>query len=134
MNSIIFTVDGEPKALKRHRDKKPIFKNGKYFTPKYDPSSADKNTFLALCKHHRPDSPIETPIALVMRFYFSIPKSYKKKFIEEKHIKRPDIDNLIKFVLDSLNGTFWKDDSVIYEISTIKLYKETPRTEIEIIY
>lgn len=136
MNSIKFIVEGEPKALKRHRDKRPVkSKTGKWFTPKYDPSSADKEVFLAMCKQYRPDFPIEdTPVLLKVCFYFSAPKS--KKDAEMRHTKRPDVDNLVKFVLDSLNGTFWKDDCIVFWIESKKLYTIAgrPRTEIEIIY
>ena len=46
--------------------------------------------------------------------------------------KKPDIDNLIKFVMDSLSGHngFFLDDNQVYTIYAEKLYSDNPRTEI----
>ena len=44
---------------------------------------------------------------------------------------RCDIDNLIKAVLDALNGVVWKDDDQIIHLVAYKNYnKERPRVEI----
>ena len=65
-----------------------------------------------------------------------IPKSLskvKKDALKGKpHYLRPDIDNLIKFILDSANGILYLDDAQIYTINAHKIYDEHPRTEIEI--
>ena len=48
-----------------------------------------------------------------------------------------DIDNLIKFVMDSLNGQAYLDDSQICSVSSKKFYcnaGEQPRTEVAIRY
>ena len=48
---------------------------------------------------------------------------------------KPDIDNLVKFVLDALNGTLFVDDSQIVALSARKHYADDrlgPRTEIRI--
>ena len=46
--------------------------------------------------------------------------------------KTPDADNLAKFVCDSLNGVFWRDDSIVCELTVTKAYNNVPRTEIVI--
>ena len=38
------------------------------------------------------------------------------------HVYKPDADNLAKFVLDALNGVYYKDDSQIYELIVRKQY------------
>ena len=48
------------------------------------------------------------------------------------HTSKPDADNLGKFVMDSMNKIYWKDDSVIADLWIIKQYSDKPRTEIEI--
>ena len=48
---------------------------------------------------------------------------------------KPDIDNLAKFVADSFNTHFYKDDSQIIELKAEKYYighGEKPRTEVMI--
>ncbi len=37
-------------------------------------------------------------------------------------VMKPDIDNLIKTVLDACNGHVWKDDNQITEITSSKRY------------
>ena len=46
--------------------------------------------------------------------------------------KTPDLDNLIKFPLDVMNGEVWLDDKQIISILAFKHYAEVPRTEITI--
>lgn len=43
-----------------------------------------------------------------------------------RHTKKPDIDNLIKSVLDALNNVAWVDDSQIVRISASKTYALEP--------
>lgn len=65
----------------------------------------------------------------------SLSKPKKKALLDVfYHLKRPDVDNLLKLVCDALNGVAWKDDSDIASIFAVKGYSEHPRTEIEIKY
>ena len=61
-------------------------------------------------------------------FYFEPPKSWskKQKLISIGQYKRtkPDIDNLIKTVLDAANDHLWKDDNQIAHIESFKQYAE----------
>ncbi|EGQ4349800.1 RusA family crossover junction endodeoxyribonuclease, partial [Staphylococcus pseudintermedius] len=41
---------------------------------------------------------------------------------------KPDLDNLLKTVLDAGNGKLWNDDNQIVEIRTFKKWSETART------
>lgn len=65
-------------------------------------------------------------------FGMPIPKGTSKKQTELmangtiKHIKKADIDNLIKAVLDGLNGVAWEDDSQIERLSAMKEYAKEP--------
>jgi Holliday junction resolvase RusA-like endonuclease len=46
------------------------------------------------------------------------------------HIAKPDIDNLVKGLFDSLNGIAWADDNQVYKITnTQKIYSEYPGIE-----
>lgn len=75
-----------------------------------------------------------TPISLKLVFYFKILKHEKNKKNGYPVIKKPDIDNLIKFILDAGNGFLFYDDSQIYEISAKKIYGDDFKTEITIEY
>ena len=68
--------------------------------------------------------PLEGAIEINIEFLYSIPKSWSKKDKENAnyHTFKPDIDNLIKSVLDGLNGIAYKDDSQVCKIEAIKRY------------
>ena len=60
--------------------------------------------------------------------YFAIPKSTKKSDINEmlenniSPTKKPDIDNIVKIVLDSMNRFAFKDDIQITKLDVEKRY------------
>lgn len=64
--------------------------------------------------------PLTGPLNVHVTFFMRRPKGVSKKLIA--HVKRPDADNLLKSVFDSLNGILWNDDSQIYQGSFTKLY------------
>jgi Holliday junction resolvase RusA-like endonuclease len=45
--------------------------------------------------------------------------------------KKPDIDNVLKIVLDALNGVAYKDDSKVVSVSGKKIYSDEPKLVIE---
>ena len=137
MQKINLTILGNPQAQKRHRH----VNRGKFIST-YDPSKDLKADFLYNAIHNnKPKALILTPIGIILSFYMPRPKAHYgtgknsqilKKSAPEAHSSKPDIDNMIKFVLDSLNGIYFKDDSQVFIITAKKLYSERPRTEIEI--
>ena len=46
---------------------------------------------------------------------------------------KPDIDYMLKFVMDAGNGLLWKDDSQIYRVDMDKCYAREGSTEILIV-
>lgn len=118
-----------PIAQKRHR-------TGRWGM--YDPSHEDKeNVKLLLSNQIKNEYLGEGPLKVSAEFLFPIPKATskikKEKMDRSWHIKRPDIDNCLKFYMDVLQdmGVF-KDDSQICSLSLIKIYSPIPRVEIEI--
>lgn len=79
-------------------------------------------------------------IAVDVTFYMPIPKSGKIKLNNKQikvvegqaHIFKPDIDNLIKGLFDSLNGIAWADDNQVFEVKSRKVYSEYPGIEFRI--
>lgn len=129
-------VNGNPKALKRHR----TFRKGD-FTGSYDPSKDDKASFLAVAHQYRPDKPFDEPLYVKFTFSFKRPKNHfrtgknahlLKDNAPRFHTSTPDMDNLIKFVCDSLNGVFWSDDKIICLINAEKVYSSVPQIEVQI--
>ncbi|MHA1342365.1 MAG: RusA family crossover junction endodeoxyribonuclease [Promethearchaeota archaeon] len=80
------------------------------------------------------------PVLVHMDFFFEPVKSQKTKAFmnlikNENHsyIKKPDFDNLGKFVADSLSGIIYYDDNQICGSNIRKYYTSNdPRVEIEV--
>ena len=110
----------------------------------YDPSSKDKKqTWLQIAKY-RPKLPLAGDIYLKLVFYMPRPKHHYRTgkyshLLKEKckdivyHSFTPDLDNLVKFIADLIQGKHGMicDDSQICIIQAEKKYGE-PRTEITI--
>ena len=136
---ISFTIPGKPKALKRHR----VAKNGRM----YDPSSKDKRDIWLQIARFKPKQPISGNIILSLSFTMPRPKNHyragrRSHVLKVKapyyHIKRPDLDNLVKLIADVIQGKdrFIMDDSQICTLYAEKQYGKEPKTEviIDIIY
>lgn len=71
--------------------------------------------------------------------YYGIPKSASKRTRADmlsryiRPAKKPDLDNVAKIVLDSLNGLAYKDDAAVVELVVEKFYSETPRVEVRLV-
>lgn len=56
-------------------------------------------------------------------FYFPIPQNKLKKIKDNAPMMiKPDLDNLVKSILDGLQGILFKDDKQITKITASKLY------------
>ena len=72
--------------------------------------------------------PSDGPIKIDITAVFSVPKSYtgakRMKAIsnETKPTKKPDIDNIVKSVLDGMNGVVYGDDKQVTELVAHKTY------------
>jgi len=82
--------------------------------------------------------PPKTPIKLEILFYFEYPPSASKRkriLAKEKPIPmtvKPDLDNLIKFILDCGNKVLWEDDNIIFDIHAKKYYADCAKTVLRI--
>lgn len=78
--------------------------------------------------------PLEGAVAIKVDFFYQIPKSWskQKKADAKWHTSRPDIDNLLKSVLDALNGVAFFDDSQVCDVSKRKQYSNCDGIKIEI--
>ena len=67
------------------------------------------------------------PIAISIHFY--MPRTNKlKNQTDYFHAKKPDLDNLIKMVLDCATGILYEDDSTVAQITARKIYDLNART------
>ena len=131
MSKIRFIIEGSPKPQKRHRH------TSKGWT--YDPSSGDKKAFILMLRSEASIKPFNGAITVKIRFAMPYPKKYFRtgKFKGQlkpnapfEFINRPDIDNLLKFVMDAGNIVLWHDDCQIWKVTMEKVYSLEPGTEI----
>lgn len=97
-----------------------------------------ENSFKIKAFKYKPAKPLEGALKIMLGIYVRIPKTYtSKKIIQAesgtiKPITRPDLDNFIKLILDSMNKTFYKDDNQIVWLNCFKAYSKNPRIEVMI--
>lgn len=81
---------------------------------------------------------IEGRLKVSIIAYFSIPKTTKKSDINKmldnniSPTKKPDIDNIVKVVLDSMNKFAFKDDNQITKLEVEKKYSLEDKVYIKI--
>ena len=122
------TIDGKPQPKER-----PKVYNGHGITPTRTRNYEAMIASLWLQKHY---PTLEGAIKVDIEFYYPIPQTWSKKKKEAAErfdivpTVRPDLDNLVKIVLDGLNGIAFEDDKQIALIWSQKLYSRNPRTEV----
>lgn len=100
---------------------------------RYDAQKQEKLiTGIQLQNQHN-NSLFTKPLKLDLTFFIAHPQlsSRKEQLIIGTHcITRPDLDNYIKFFLDTATGILYKDDNIVAELIARKIYDKNPRTEI----
>jgi Holliday junction resolvase RusA-like endonuclease len=126
-------IPGKPIAQNRPR----FARRGKFVTTYSDQETEAGRFFLLAREQINRKMPGAVKLSAVFRF--KRPKSHYgtgknsttiKQGSPIFHTKKPDTDNLIKFILDCLNSLAWDDDCQIVEIRAIKAYAEVEETEI----
>lgn len=113
---------------------RPRFSKRGNFVQTYMPSAYTE--YKRAIRAFTPKLLLEEALKVDVIFVMPIPQSLSKKKREsldgEYHTKKPDIDNLLKTVLDACNGIVWIDDNVVCNIHARKVYGLEPCTKIEI--
>lgn len=134
---MIFTVKGAPQGKARARTVRNKY-TGKVhsFTPEKTASYEEliRWSYKSAGGKCYADKMLEINVIA----YFPIPQSYSKKKHSEANCgdirptKKPDCDNIIKIVLDALNGVAYHDDKQVVCVSCNKYYAEAGCVVIEI--
>lgn len=80
--------------------------------------------------------PLEGRIRVKIVAHFKILKNTKKSEIDDmlsgkiSPTKKPDIDNIVKIILDSLNKLAFKDDNQITKLEIEKVYGEVEKVSV----
>lgn len=105
----------------------------------YNPKAKEREYYQWQIKsQYKKKELLSCPVSICFTFYMPIPKGTSKvrykEMLEGKlhHTKRPDIDNLNKFLCDCLKTIVFEDDSQIVHLISKKCYGENPKTVIVI--
>lgn len=118
---IEFVVYGDPKGKAR-----PRFSKGHVYTPE-STRQYEKSVRAAYMEAANGFSFGNKPVAVCMTVYIRRPKSVKRSMPTVK----PDLDNIIKAVLDGLNSVAF-DDKQVCVLEARKVYHETPCVEVSL--
>jgi Holliday junction resolvase RusA-like endonuclease len=134
MMQIMFTIYGEPVPKGR-----PRFSTRGKFPVAYTPEKTKnyESDVAMMAKAAMGSSePLEGALEAFIYVTFPVPDSYSKKRTEaclsnsEKHTKKPDLDNVIKSVIDGMDKIVFENDSQITSIHATKVYGEAPKVEV----
>jgi len=135
--NISFIIDGIPKQTERPRV--GFYKN--LYVPNAAKNKKDIKKQIEKQIDLKNFEIIKGEVYVKVTFYMPIPKAFSKtdKFIAElgyiKSIVKPDIDNLLKTILDGITHTgLWLDDDQVVRIVCEKRYSNEPRTEVKLKY
>jgi len=99
----------------------------------YDPSSKDKKIAILQIKEQFTGEPYTDALKIGFVFHIKRPKNHfrtgkyaneLKKTAPVYHIKRPDVDNYVKFYMDCMNKLVYLDDSQVIELRATKEYDD----------
>jgi Holliday junction resolvase RusA-like endonuclease len=125
-----FEISGPPIPWKAHAG---------YGKRSFNPRFVEKQYYQhEIKKQYSNNLPLTVAVKFDYTFYMPIPASATAKMHEMmkegklKHIKRPDVTNLVKMCEDCFKHIVIKDDSQVFEYCARKLYDEKPRTVVVI--
>ncbi len=131
---IKLTIPGPPKGKQRPRICRVNGRSMAY-TPKetieYERLVRTSYTAVFKVKFER-----NLPIEISILALYSVPKYVSRKTKELMlngrlfPTKKPDADNIIKVILDALNGLAYRDDVQICRVYFEKMYAEIPETKV----
>lgn len=96
----------------------------------FDAQKQDKVMMgLYLNQQHNDEPLFNKATHLEVIFYFNYPKTLKKRSGSSWVSTVPDLDNLEKFLLDSIKNILITDDRIIVSMNSKKIYDKDPRVE-----
>ena len=133
-------IPGVPTAQPRARSRAFVSATGKLTSRTHDaPKSHAIHTFKATARlaaeQQHPGVCLTEPLSISVQFVFPRPARLQRKRDPAwrlPKVDKPDIDNLLKAVLDGLNGVLWADDKQVFQVTdSSKWYAakdESPKT------
>ena len=125
--SVNLWIPGQPVGKGR-----PRFGNGRAYTPA--PTAKAEKRIAAIASDAMQDAGLEPftgPVSVIIIARYRIPPSWPKAKREaaERHDfspGKPDLDNVIKLVLDAIQGVVMEDDVQVAMVEAIKTFSHKP--------
>ncbi len=132
MIELSFEYSGEFKAKERPR-KGPA---GNFYTPRETLQTEKDIGIMALQAraHAGIVKPHDGPVSLVITYSQPVPKTSKdKEILYKRNVSKPDIDNILKTILDACNKILYEDDCQVFSVQMTKTYHgaDQPRVTIK---
>ena len=100
---------------------------GRAYTPA---DTMNAEAWVKQCALNAGATPLDGPLSLTVHVRVQIPQSWSAKKQREAlgcHTTgKPDLDNIVKLIGDSLNGIAWADDKQVAAVWMTRRYAETP--------
>jgi Holliday junction resolvase RusA-like endonuclease len=131
MSALTFTIPGPMRGKGRPRF---VRATGRAYTPQ---ETENAEAWVRQCAVQAGAKPVEGPLALILCIFVDIPASWSKSKRaqaiagEVRPTNKPDLDNIIKLIGDSLNGIAWVDDKQIVEIKAGRFYASASCTTVQ---
>ena len=133
----LLTIPGEPAGKARPR----VTRSGIAYTPVKSKNYETLAQELFYTTHGSPM--LAGEVKATIKAFYGLNKSdygargltaagIRKLSGQTRPTKKPDVDNIAKMILDSLNGIAYTDDSQVVVLNIEKHYAENPRVELEI--
>lgn len=136
MDALVFTVPGAPRGKGR-----PRARNAGAFVQLYTDAktvSYENLIKMAAVQALNGRAPLDCPLDMTVTIRFAPPASVSNRQRAAMlagsilPAKKPDIDNSIKSIADSLNGIAYRDDAQIVGLYARKVYALTPGLDVRI--
>ena len=127
-----FSFNYKPESKQRPR----FGSRGKVYNPQRKKELAYKWEASNQMRSQGSEKPIEGPVFVNMRFHMPMPRSWSKKRKEacfgKPMTSKPDADNLMKWILDVLNGIAYVDDRMVSSGYFEKVWDYEGKAEISV--
>ena len=133
--SISFDIPGKPGAKQRHRTT-TVNGHTRMYTPKETVSYEDFIKWIYMEVKGR--LWFTGPLMISVVSYHKIPKNTSAVKTQKmlagtiKHDKKPDIDNILKIVMDGLTGAAYPDDKLVVECYRLRKEYTTGNERVEV--
>lgn len=116
-------IDGEPpKTTSQQKGVFILHGKPRFFTK--SKVQAAKMHYVRHMLKHAPAKPLDTPqsVEVLFSFPYTADDKRKKRVGYVPHSKRPDLDNLVKLLMDAMTASKWiVDDSIVTRLCVTKV-------------